>query len=78
MKLKDYRLNPGKYSATARTWLEQQAMEAGLPMPDTKTNALKTFTEIFSEWIMDTAIKESKLCAITPAMSDGSGLNEFS
>jgi len=43
-----------------------------------KTNALKTFTEIFSEWIMDTAIKESKLCAITPAMSDGSGLNEFS
>ena len=43
-----------------------------------KTNTLKTFTEIFSEWIMDTAIKESKLCAITPAMSDGSGLNEFS
>ena len=43
-----------------------------------KTTPLKTFTEIFSEWIMDTAIKESKLCAITPAMSDGSGLNEFS
>ncbi|MDC0127127.1 1-deoxy-D-xylulose-5-phosphate synthase [Methylophilaceae bacterium] len=43
-----------------------------------KKNVLKTFTEVFSEWIMDTAAKESKLCAITPAMSDGSGLNEFS
>ena len=43
-----------------------------------KTNELKTFTEVFSEWIMDAAAKESKLCAITPAMSDGSGLNQFS
>ena len=43
-----------------------------------KINRLKTFTEVFSEWIMDTAHKESKLCAITPAMSDGSGLSEFS
>ena len=43
-----------------------------------KINGLKTFTEVFSEWIMDTADKESKLCAITPAMSDGSGLNQFS
>ena len=39
---------------------------------------LKTFTEVFSEWIMDAAKIDSKLCAITPAMSDGSGLNEFS
>jgi 1-deoxy-D-xylulose-5-phosphate synthase len=38
----------------------------------------KTFTDIFSEWIMDTAKIDLKLCAVTPAMSDGSGLNEFS
>ena len=38
----------------------------------------KTYTDIFSEWLMDTAKKDPKLCAITPAMSDGSGLNEFS
>jgi 1-deoxy-D-xylulose-5-phosphate synthase len=38
----------------------------------------KTFTDIFSEWIMDTAKIDQKLCAVTPAMSDGSGLNEFS
>ena len=38
----------------------------------------KTFTDIFSEWIMDAAKIDLKLCAVTPAMSDGSGLNEFS
>ena len=38
----------------------------------------KTYTDIFSEWLLDTAKKDSKLCAITPAMSDGSGLNTFS
>ena len=38
----------------------------------------KTFTDIFSEWIMDAAKIDQKLCAVTPAMSDGSGLNEFS
>ena len=36
-----------------------------------------TYTKVFSEWILDTASKDNKLCAITPAMSDGSGLNEF-
>ena len=38
----------------------------------------KNYTDIFSEWLLDTAKKDSKLCAITPAMSDGSGLNAFS
>ena len=38
----------------------------------------KTYTDIFSEWLLDAAKKDSKLCAITPAMSDGSGLNAFS
>ena len=43
-----------------------------------KTNLQKTFTEIFSDWIMDQAKSNKKLCAITPAMSDGSGLTLFS
>jgi len=38
----------------------------------------KTYTDIFSEWLLDKAKKDSRLCAITPAMSDGSGLNAFS
>ena len=36
-----------------------------------------TYTKVFAEWILDAASKDNKLCAITPAMSDGSGLNEF-
>ena len=43
-----------------------------------KVNSQKTFTEIFSDWIISQAKKNKKLCAITPAMSDGSGLTKFS
>ena len=43
-----------------------------------KINSQKTFTEIFSDWIMNQARSSKKLCAITPAMSDGSGLTLFS
>ena len=41
LMLKDYRKNPSKYGPDQRLFLEQQAMEAGLPMPDTKINPLK-------------------------------------
>ena len=37
-----------------------------------------TYTDIFGDWIVDMAIIDKKLCAITPAMLDGSGLNKFS
>lgn len=37
----------------------------------------KTYTEVFSDWIVDIAEKDSKVIAITPAMEEGSGLAEF-
>ena len=37
-----------------------------------------TYTDVFGDWIVDMAMIDKKLCAITPAMSDGSGLNKFS
>ena len=37
-----------------------------------------TYTDVFGDWIVDMAMTDKKLCAITPAMSDGSGLNKFS
>jgi 1-deoxy-D-xylulose-5-phosphate synthase len=37
----------------------------------------KTFTQAFGEWILDYAKKDKSLVAITPAMSDGSGLTTF-
>jgi len=36
-----------------------------------------TYTDVFGDWIVDMAMTDKKLCAITPAMLDGSGLNKF-
>ncbi len=44
---------------------------------ENKNISKKTYTEVFSNWILDTAKKNPRLCAITPAMSDGSGLTQF-
>lgn len=37
----------------------------------------KTYTEIFSDWLIDMAAADQRLIGITPAMCDGSGLNAF-
>lgn len=37
----------------------------------------KTYTQLFSDWICDTAARDKTLYAITPAMREGSGLVEF-
>ena len=44
-----------------------------------KTTNIKkiTYTEVFSEWLLDAGKKNKQLCAITPAMADGSGLTKF-
>lgn len=36
-----------------------------------------TFTQVFSSWICDMARADKRLCAITPAMREGSGLVQF-
>ena len=36
-----------------------------------------TYTEVFSNWLIDAGKKNKQLCAITPAMADGSGLTNF-
>lgn len=37
----------------------------------------KTYTQVFSDWLVDMGSADEKLIAITPAMCDGSGLNAF-
>ncbi|MFV1922397.1 MAG: 1-deoxy-D-xylulose-5-phosphate synthase [Methylotenera sp.] len=37
----------------------------------------KTYTQVFSDWLVDMGSADDKLIAITPAMCDGSGLNAF-
>ncbi len=44
-----------------------------------KTGARKpTYTDVFSDWLCDAAAAEPRLCGITPAMREGSGLVRFS
>jgi 1-deoxy-D-xylulose-5-phosphate synthase len=38
----------------------------------------KTYTQVFSDWLCDTAATHPELMAITPAMREGSGLVRFS
>lgn len=49
-----------------------------LPLTDIQIQTKKpTYTEVFSQWIIDMAAKDARLLAITPAMREGSGLVEF-
>jgi len=41
------------------------------------SNQKQTYTQIFSDWLVDMANNDENLVAITPAMCDGSGLNAF-
>ncbi|MDO4997724.1 MAG: 1-deoxy-D-xylulose-5-phosphate synthase [Neisseria sp.] len=62
--------DPVKYHAIGKT-----------PSADGKTLATPakkpTYTEIFSQWLLDQAAADERLVAITPAMREGSGLVEF-
>jgi 1-deoxy-D-xylulose-5-phosphate synthase len=39
--------------------------------------SVKTYTQVFGDWLVDMADVDDKLIGITPAMCDGSGLNTF-
>ncbi|HID81863.1 MAG TPA: 1-deoxy-D-xylulose-5-phosphate synthase [Thiotrichales bacterium] len=43
-----------------------------------KNTGVKTYTEVFSDWLCDQAAADERLIGITPAMREGSGLVEFS
>ncbi len=44
----------------------------------TTANGKRTFSDVFGESICDIAENDKKVCAITAAMTDGTGLNQFS
>ncbi len=41
------------------------------------TSQKKTYTQVFSDWLVDMAAQDERLIGITPAMCEGSGLNAF-
>ncbi|WP_409310142.1 1-deoxy-D-xylulose-5-phosphate synthase [Pectobacterium sp. B1J-3] len=47
-------------------------------LPKSKDGALPGYPKIFGQWLLETAAKDSKLMAITPAMREGAGMVQFS
>ena len=48
------------------------------PVAKKQASSKPKYQDIFSRWVVDMAAKDEALCAITPAMREGSGLVEFS
>jgi len=46
-------------------------------LPKSK-EGLPTYSKVFGDWLCETAAKDSKLMAVTPAMREGSGMVRFS
>ncbi|BCM25768.1 1-deoxy-D-xylulose-5-phosphate synthase [Methyloradius palustris] len=61
--------NPGKFHGVGKF-----DPANGYEAPKSST---KTYTQVFGDWLVDMAAKDERLIGITPAMSDGSGLNAF-
>jgi 1-deoxy-D-xylulose-5-phosphate synthase len=61
--------NPGKFHGVSKFNLDDGCSIAA--------NSNQTYTQVFSEWLVDMAAQDERLIGITPAMSDGSGLNDF-
>jgi 1-deoxy-D-xylulose-5-phosphate synthase len=61
--------NPCLYHGVSKFEVEQGVKAKVSPRP--------TYTEIFSRWLSDMAATDERLVGITPAMCEGSGLNEF-
>jgi 1-deoxy-D-xylulose-5-phosphate synthase len=61
--------NPGKFHGVGKFNPEDGCAIAA--------SGKKTYTQVFGEWLVDMAAKDQRLIGITPAMSDGSGMQEF-
>jgi len=50
--------------------------ETGKPLKQSGSNR-PTYTRVFGDWLCDAAEQDPRVCGITPAMREGSGLVEF-
>jgi len=50
--------------------------DTGKPLKSSGSNR-PTYTQVFGSWLCDAAEADERVCAITPAMREGSGLVEF-
>lgn len=61
---------PIKYHAVNKNYLAPN-------MQEVPTSTTKSFSQIFGDWLCESALTDSRLVGITPAMREGSGLVEF-
>lgn len=72
---------PTQYHAAAAGFYSEFNKSLKQEQPETDVSsppASLTYTQVFSEWIVDAALKNEQLIGITPAMREGSGLVAFS
>ena len=50
----------------------------GISPPSSSTNNFPSYSSVFGEWLCNTAGNDERLIGITPAMSEGSGMVNFS
>ncbi len=67
--------HPTQYHAASAGFYSQTDDSTTLKNTEQST---PTYTQVFSQWIVDKAQQDAHLVAITPAMREGSGLVEFS
>ena len=61
----------------ALTKIEPKQALTPAPKPILKTQAKPKYQKVFGDWLCDMAEQDNRLVGITPAMCDGSGMNEF-
>ena len=50
----------------------------GISPPSSSNNNFPSYSKVFGDWLCNTAANDERLIGITPAMSEGSGMVEFS
>ncbi len=50
----------------------------GISPPSSSNNNFPSYSKVFGDWLCNTATNDERLIGITPAMSEGSGMVEFS
>ena len=70
---KDEEYEPARPGSRNLSWVGPFDISTG----KTFKKAIKTYTEIFGEYMVERARTDSKLVTITAAMANGTGLSEF-
>ncbi len=66
--------NPNKFHGVGKF---DPCNGAAITLTSGNISPKKTYTQIFADWLTDMAALDERLIGITPAMCDGSGLNDF-